>query len=253
MSSRPTTRPRRGGRYCSAFDCKNNSESQMIDPRNGKVLKFHRFPFSINANCESSAWEESLPSAAPCPNVSANNCSPNEENCPPHSFELENEDNEVIATVPLNKMENETVVYIAGAACRKIFKNCSCFECRNLMVSPREQIMIFSSYKNYTDNALLNTSLQLRELVKKMEEHFKAIYPAASLQQNPRNFIVDHLKKSTSLLETFICSKHGNKIITQFLIYYYNTRLFNEVKLFNLNLKLKKKGNELNKDKKLNM
>ena len=37
------------------------------------------------------------------------------------------------------------------------------------------------------------------------------------------------------------------------LLYYYNTRIFFEIKLSNLNLKLKKKGSELNKDKKINL
>lgn len=209
---------------------------------------------SVSANCESSAWEADLPRVpASIPQEQPSDI----ENCVPGEVvvELEDEDDNLIATIPLSKIESQTVGYIAGAACRKLLKQqqLACLECRELMLSSSAPVAIFSSHKNYKENALLNTSMLLRKLVQLIEEHFKAIFPTASRHTHPREFISTHFRKYTSPLSSFVCSEHNSKVIDNFLLYYYNTRIFFEIKLSNLNLKLKKKGNELNKDKKLNL
>lgn len=146
-------------------------------------------------------------------------------------------------------------MYISGFACRKLLNvQPKCTECITKFISDSAPTTIFSKFKNYRPDGLINTTLSLRKFIHIFEGFFKGNISDAFVAKNPRQYILTLFQNSRFYdLSDFSCSLHGVSLATKFIVYYSNVRLYYEVKLFNQKLSLSSKGNELNKDRKLNM
>ena len=217
---------------------------------------------SDKTNCEQ--WEDSLPAAeAEAPKAEATQTEALEsedatkENQPDPTLDVAFQNPGAISGDNLTPLEEETTIYIAGAVCHKMQKNTkACSECISLCIDDTAPLTVFSEHKSYADNSLVNTSIALRELVQDFEKKFKVLILQAFASTHPREFILHAFMDSEEFMlqmEHFTCSQHGHKIVMDFLRDYAVIRLFHEVKLFNQRLRVSKRGNELNKDRKLNL
>ena len=155
----------------------------------------------------------------------------------------------------LSDIESETAMYIAGAGVRKhiCLKN-KCDECINLCIDKQAEITIFSKHKDFTDDSLVNTSNPIRAIAIHFEMFFQHIVQDALLAEHPRQFILSSYAASlTPDVSQLTCSIHNMDIVDKILEYYCHTRLFHAIKLMNAQLQKGKKGNELNKSRKLNL
>ena len=208
---------------------------------------------SLGANCESSSWEESLPSA---PTSDVDSGTSRIHDGPTNDAPLHDPSPTPCKFVPLNELEKETTVYISGSVCRKLMKLPRYDECLAKFLSETDPTTTFSLiHKNYQPDALLNTCINLREFIKLYEGFFKGNIEEALTSQNPKKYLLSLFYDSPmfSDLSHFACTTHNISMLSKFLNYYTDIRMFQEIKLFNQKLLSTKKGNELNKDRKLNM
>lgn len=212
------------------------------------------------ANCESLDWEEEEECGKENePPASA--AAIQEQTVDPIDFDTECEWEDLepihVSCIPdvLSPIEEETVVYIAGACMRKLIcVKGQCEACIGVCVNDTDPCALFSTFKNFKEGALLNVSMPLRNLAKGFESFFKGAIEQALLSDHPRKFIISSFcASSLNDFPPLSCPQHGSSIIQKFLEVFCNTRIFQSVKLCNERLKAGKKGNDLNKMKKLGM
>ena len=160
-----------------------------------------------------------------------------------------------VPTAELSDAEAETVIYIVGSVVRQLLsaKN-KCEEYLGLCMDDSAPVAVFSKYKDFNEDSLINTSLPLRDLARTFENVFKFKINDGLYMQNPRQFILNAFFSSCVYdFSPFHCSILDNKIVLQILTLYCNIRLFHTIKLCNEQIKSGKKGTEWDKNKKLNV
>ena len=221
------------------------------------------------ANCENSSWE--VEGAGSDENASPNAIMEEDETADEEEEvdeeeeeevdEVEEDDPEELQEPPardshvraLSDIEEEVATYIAGAAVHSLKNNKGrCNECMSLLISSDAPHAVFTSFKEYKEGALVNTSLALRQLASSFEVHFKLNVEQAFLSEQPCHFITSSFSDTNPNLSNFQCSRHGNSIAFEFIKMLCITRIFHTVNLINENLHSKVKGSELTKSRRLN-
>ncbi|GFR73105.1 THAP domain-containing protein 9 [Elysia marginata] len=167
------------------------------------------------------------------------------------------EETECLTDVPpLNVVQVETCAYVAGVVLRSLSKRVKsigiCEKCIALGNTGAPSSSSFSRNKEYKPGSLISVSQPFVDLSCSFEKHFISVVAEGLQAKQPRAWIIGKFYKAANIdKDLFDC--HLNMLLDAFLKTYCNIRIFHHVKLLSASLKKGKKGNELNKEKKLNM
>lgn len=158
---------------------------------------------------------------------------------------------------PLNVVQVETCAYIAGAVLRSLSKRLKahgiCEKCIILGSTGTPSTSSFTRNKEYKEGALIAVSKSFVDLSCSFEKYFISLVGEGLCTKHPRAFLIDQFTKSAEIqADVFGCEDgHKDMLLGAFLKTYCNIRLFHYIKLLNKDVRKGKKGNELNKDKKI--
>ena len=157
----------------------------------------------------------------------------------------------------LSAIEENIVQYIAGFVIRDLKKKKMCAGCLALCLTdstqPSQGSHRLCELRDYKAGALLRVSSQVHDLLCSFEEHFRRTTRSGLPLPHPRAIILKSFPVETFIQPLNCHRNHGHQLMDAILTCYTNCRVFHFVKLENLDLRKKIKGNELSKSKKLNM
>ena len=168
----------------------------------------------------------------------------------------ENEENSLSST------QTNIVSYISGSTIRSLMKReLKCSDCINLVLGSCDTDSSVASHrlidlKDYKKGALIRVSSAVEDLILKFEEHIQS-QESIIIRSNPQQRLVSQFFKCfpsyiDQMYETLNCPhNHSNALLINVLKKYAICRIFYYVKLFNREIKGKKKSSDLNKLRKL--
>ena len=156
----------------------------------------------------------------------------------------------------LSALQCNIVAYISGSVVKSLTKKdlISCPECLNLVLSSTQlSSHRLTELKDFKEGALTRISQPVEELLCHFEDFFQQQTSEAMIRNKPqRTLVQSFLTKYPSFNNSLNCRQdHGVSLVHDLLKKYAICRIFYYVKLFNRELKGRKKSSDLNKIRKL--